>query len=44
MKPTGQADPMQMLRDQRLRKALVAAIKGPEREQYVMKACTTSRT
>ncbi|MBP6854050.1 MAG: RNA polymerase sigma factor FliA [Rhodoferax sp.] len=31
------ADPMQMLRDQRMRQSLVAAIKGlPEREQYVM--------
>ena len=32
-----EADPMNMLRDQRLRKSLVAAIKGlPEREQYIM--------
>jgi RNA polymerase sigma factor FliA len=32
-----EADPMQLLRDQRLRKALVEAIKLlPEREQYVM--------
>ena len=31
------ADPMNMLRDQRLRQALVAAIKNlPEREQYIM--------
>jgi RNA polymerase sigma factor for flagellar operon FliA len=31
------ADPMNMLRDQRLRRALVAAIKNlPEREQYIM--------
>ena len=31
------ADPLNMLRDQRLREALVAAIKGlPEREQYIM--------
>lgn len=31
------ADPVHILRDQRLRQALVAAIKGlPEREQYVM--------
>jgi RNA polymerase sigma factor for flagellar operon FliA len=31
------ADPMNMLRDQRLRESLVAAIKGlPEREQYIM--------
>lgn len=31
------ADPLNMLRDQRLRKALVAAIKQlPEREQYIM--------
>ncbi|MDF1485796.1 RNA polymerase sigma factor FliA [Ramlibacter sp. H39-3-26] len=33
----GHADPMEMLRDQRLRQALVNAIKGlPEREQYIM--------
>ena len=32
-----QSDPMQMLRDQRLRQSLIAAIKGlPEREQYIM--------
>lgn len=32
-----EADPLNMLRDQRLRQALVAAIKSlPEREQYVM--------
>ena len=32
-----EADPMHMLRDQRLREALVAAIKNlPEREQYIM--------
>lgn len=32
-----EADPMNMLRDQRLRKSLVAAIKSlPEREQYIM--------
>ena len=31
------SDPMNMLRDQRLRQSLVAAIKGlPEREQYIM--------
>ena len=31
------ADPLNMLRDQRLRESLVAAIKGlPEREQYIM--------
>jgi len=31
------ADPMNMLRDQRLRQALIAAIKNlPEREQYIM--------
>ena len=31
------ADPMQILRDQRLRQSLVGAIKGlPEREQYIM--------
>jgi RNA polymerase sigma factor for flagellar operon FliA len=31
------ADPMNMLRDQRLRESLVTAIKGlPEREQYIM--------
>ena len=31
------ADPLEMLRDQRIRKALVEAIKGlPEREQYIM--------
>ena len=31
------ADPMNMLRDQRLRQSLVTAIKGlPEREQYIM--------
>jgi RNA polymerase sigma factor for flagellar operon FliA len=31
------ADPMNLLRDQRLRKSLVSAIKGlPEREQYIM--------
>lgn len=33
----GEADPMNMLRDHRLRESLVAAIKGlPEREQYIM--------
>ena len=33
----GDADPMQQLRDQRLRQSLVEAIKGlPEREQYIM--------
>lgn len=33
----GDADPMNMLRDQRLRQALVAAIKNlPEREQFIM--------
>ncbi|GAB3487882.1 RNA polymerase sigma factor FliA [Curvibacter fontanus] len=33
----GDADPMQMLRNQRIRSALVTAIKGlPEREQYIM--------
>lgn len=33
----GDSDPMQMLRNERLRSALVEAIKGlPEREQYVM--------
>ena len=33
----GDADPMNMLRDHRLRESLVAAIKGlPEREQYIM--------
>lgn len=33
----GDSDPMQMLRNQRLRQSLVQAIKGlPEREQYVM--------
>jgi RNA polymerase sigma factor for flagellar operon FliA len=32
-----EADPLNMLRDQRLRQSLVAAIKGlPEREQYIM--------
>nr|WP_295775430.1 RNA polymerase sigma factor FliA [Rhodoferax sp.] len=32
-----EADPMNMLRDHRLRESLVAAIKGlPEREQYIM--------
>lgn len=32
-----EADPINMLRDQRLRQALVAAIKGlPEREQFIM--------
>ncbi len=32
-----ESDPMNMLRDQRLRQSLVAAIKGlPEREQYIM--------
>ena len=32
-----EADPLNMLRDHRLREALVAAIKGlPEREQYIM--------
>ena len=32
-----EADPMNMLRDQRLRQALIAAIKNlPEREQYIM--------
>ena len=32
-----EADPLNMLRDQRLKQALVAAIKGlPEREQYIM--------
>jgi RNA polymerase sigma factor for flagellar operon FliA len=31
------ADPLNMLRDQRLRESLVQAIKGlPEREQYIM--------
>jgi RNA polymerase sigma factor for flagellar operon FliA len=31
------ADPLNMLRDQRIRQSLVAAIKGlPEREQYIM--------
>ena len=31
------ADPLQLLRDQRLRKSLVGAIKGlPEREQHIM--------
>ena len=31
------ADPLNMLRDQRLRQSLVTAIKGlPEREQYIM--------
>jgi RNA polymerase sigma factor for flagellar operon FliA len=31
------SDPLNMLRDQRLREALVAAIKNlPEREQYIM--------
>ena len=31
------ADPMNMLRDQRMRQSLVNAIKGlPEREQYIM--------
>jgi RNA polymerase sigma factor for flagellar operon FliA len=31
------ADPMNMLRDHRLRESLVAAIKGlPDREQYIM--------
>jgi RNA polymerase sigma factor for flagellar operon FliA len=31
------ADPLNMLRDQRLRESLVTAIKGlPEREQYIM--------
>ena len=33
----GDSDPMQMLRNQRLRQSLVDAIKGlPEREQYIM--------
>ena len=32
-----EADPLNMLRNQRLREALVAAIKNlPEREQYIM--------
>ena len=35
-----EADPLNMLRDQRLRQALVSAIKSlPEREQYVMSMC-----
>jgi len=35
--PDSESNPMNMLRDQRLRQSLVAAIKGlPEREQYIM--------
>ncbi|MEQ1657632.1 MAG: sigma-70 family RNA polymerase sigma factor, partial [Hylemonella sp.] len=33
----GDSDPMQLLRNQRIRDSLVTAIKGlPEREQYIM--------